>query len=162
MAGRRCLAALVTLALAACTALPAGLQAGQTAALEWVDLKVNSVTVRAELANTPLARQTGLMHRARLGRNEGMLFVFDRQERQCMWMKNTLIDLDVAFADPEGQIVNVATMKAGSTSIHCSAEPALFALEMEAGWFDKHGAGPGSRLTLPQRIQKIRNQPRIE
>ncbi|HEX4919084.1 MAG TPA: DUF192 domain-containing protein [Limnobacter sp.] len=114
-----------------------------------IALKVGAVTVRAEVADTPLSRQRGLMHRGSLGENHGMLFVFDRAETQCMWMKNTLIDLDVAFADRKGTIINVATMKAGSSNIHCSAEPALLALEMNAGWFAKQAAGPGTLIELP-------------
>ncbi|HEX4844459.1 MAG TPA: DUF192 domain-containing protein [Limnobacter sp.] len=120
-----------------------------TAPTHTIALKVGAAAVSAEVADTPLARQRGLMHRAHLEENHGMLFVFDRPEIQCMWMKNTLIDLDVAFADRKGKIINVATMKAGTSHVHCSAEPALLALEMNAGWFAKRAAGPGTPIELP-------------
>lgn len=67
-----------------------------------------------------------------------------------MWMKNTLIDLDVAFADAEGTILNIEHMKAGTTNVHCSAGHAKLALEMNQGWFSKLGIEAGERLRIPQ------------
>ncbi len=107
---------------------------------------IRGVEIQAEVANTPATRQTGLMHRRSLEKNHGMLFVFEGPHIQCMWMKNTLIDLDVAFIDESLNIVNIETMRAGTTQIHCSTQPVALALEMNAGWFARNGAGPGTRV----------------
>jgi hypothetical protein len=86
------------------------------------------------------------MFRKYLGPNEGMLFVFPSPEVQCMWMKNTLIPLSVAFMDTKGKIVTIAEMQPQTETSHCAAAPAKFALEMSAGWFAAKGLKPGATL----------------
>lgn len=109
---------------------------------------VEGIPIQIEMADTPLERQKGLMFRAELPENQGMLFRFDKAETQCMWMKNTLIDLDVAFIDRNLRIINVEEMKAGTTEIHCSDKPATWALEMNGSWFAKNRIGVGGKLDL--------------
>src|SRR5262249_17509733 len=67
--------------------------------------------ITAELAADDPMRMRGLMFRESLAANHGMLFVFDSKSVQCMWMRNTLIPLSVAFLDDEGRIVNIEDMK---------------------------------------------------
>src|SRR3982074_3068000 len=64
-----------------------------------VTLNAGIYLVRAELANTYETRMQGLMFRKALGTNEGMIFVFPEDEKHCMWMRNTLVPLSVAFID---------------------------------------------------------------
>jgi uncharacterized membrane protein (UPF0127 family) len=85
----------------------------------------------------------GLMHRQSLPPNHGMLFVFDRAEKQCFWMKNTPLPLTIAFIADDGQIVNFADMQPFSETPHCSLRPVRFALEMEQGWFARRGVLAG-------------------
>lgn len=141
-------AALFTLlpGLAACASNQVELTTGN---LPRVEVLVNQHRVVAELANTNESRQTGLMNRAYMPTNSGMLFVFERSETQCMWMKNTLIDLDVAFADDSGRILNVEQMKAGTTDIHCSQGQAKLALEMNRNWFSERQLGQGDIIKMP-------------
>jgi hypothetical protein len=75
-----------------------------------------------------------------------MLFVFTEPQRHCMWMKNTLLPLSVAFLDDEGRIVNVEDMKPQTEDNHCAAKPARFALEMNQGWFRQKGLGAGVKI----------------
>ena len=75
-----------------------------------------------------------------------MLFVFDAKTVQCMWMRNTLIPLSVAFIEDDGSIVNIEDMQPKNESSHCATRPVRFALEMEQGWFAKRGIKPGARL----------------
>jgi len=103
--------------------------------------------IRAEVANTFDTRAQGLMFRKYLGPNEGMLFVFPQVEAHCMWMKNTLIPLAVAFMDVQGKIVSISEMQPQTETTHCAAVPAKYALEMTAGWFSAKGLKPG--VTLP-------------
>lgn len=112
-------------------------------------MTVAGQNLMVELAADDQSRQIGLMNRAQMGELEGMLFVFDHKQIHCMWMKNTLIDLDVAFMDEHGRVVSTSTMKAGTTELHCSAQPALYALELNAGWLKKHGVSRGQLLSIP-------------
>jgi uncharacterized membrane protein (UPF0127 family) len=86
------------------------------------------------------------MHRQAMPGHRGMLFVFDADARHCMWMKNTLLPLSVAFLDAEGRIVNIEEMKPQTEDNHCAAKPVHFALEMNAGWFGSRGIKPGMQL----------------
>ncbi len=107
--------------------------------------------IQAELADNYASRMEGLMHRTSMGQNNGMLFVFDEAQVHCMWMKNTLIPLSVAFLDERGTILNVAHMEPQSERTHCAARPARYALEMNRGWFDSRGIKAGTAIRgIPQ------------
>lgn len=117
-----------------------------SAQLPTMQLAAGIHVIRAEVVSTYDARAQGLMFRKHLGPNQGMLFVFPQVEAHCMWMKNTLIPLSVAFADEKGRIVSISEMKPQTETTHCAAEPARFALEMSGGWFAAKGIKAGSYL----------------
>lgn len=102
--------------------------------------------IEAEIAHTPQTRQTGLMFRQRLPAQRGMLFVFTEKAIHCMWMKNTLLPLSVAFLEDDGTVINIEDMQPQTENNHCAAAPARFALEMNQGWFAQRGVEPGSRI----------------
>ena len=102
--------------------------------------------IRAEVVSDMATRAQGLMHRKSLPQNAGMLFIFDERAVHCMWMKNTLIPLSVAFIDERGTIVNIADMEPHSEASHCAAQPVRYALEVNRGWFAAKGLKPGIRL----------------
>ena len=102
--------------------------------------------IQAEVVSDPGSRARGLMHRKTLGNNAGMLFIFDEASIHCMWMKNTLIPLSVAFIDDKGIIVNIEDMEPHSEASHCASRPVRYALEMNRGWFAARGIKPGTRL----------------
>ena len=102
--------------------------------------------IRAEVADNFVTRMQGLMHRTSMGTNEGMLFIFDEPGIQCMWMKNTLIPLSVAYIADDGSIVNIEDMKPQTEDSHCTKKPVRFALEMNQGWFASKGLRPGAKL----------------
>jgi len=116
------------------------------AQLPTIELNAGIHLIRAEVASTFETRAQGLMFRKYLGPNEGMLFVFPQAEAHCMWMKNTLISLSVAFVDAQGKIVTIAEMKPQTENSHCAAAPARFALEMSGGWFAGKGIKAGATL----------------
>jgi len=103
--------------------------------------------IKAEVAQTPQEHEIGLMYRTSMGSNEGMIFVFERPGQQCFWMKNTLIPLAVAFIADDGTVVNVDEMKPQTLNPHCSTKQVRFVLEMNTGWFAKHGVKEGSKLS---------------
>jgi uncharacterized protein len=111
-----------------------------------VQLTAGMYRITAEMANTPDTRQIGLMHRDSLAENRGMVFVFDFDATHCMWMRNTLIPLSVAFLDAEGVILNIEDMAPQTEANHCAARPARYALEMNQGWFAQRGLNAGDRI----------------
>jgi uncharacterized membrane protein (UPF0127 family) len=118
-----------------------------------VQLSAGMHLIRAEVAADFATRARGLMHRKSLAQNAGMVFRFDQPGIHCMWMKNTYIPLSVAFLDEKGTILNIADMQPHSEQSHCSAQPALYALEMTRGWFAERGIKPGSRLAGLEKIR---------
>jgi uncharacterized membrane protein (UPF0127 family) len=111
-----------------------------------MELSIGPYRVETEIANSEESRQLGLMHRKKMAQNHGMLFVFNQPEQYCMWMKNTLIPLAVAFIDQDGIIVDIEEMRPQTEDIHCSSKAVKFALEMNSGWFKNRGIEPGSRI----------------
>jgi uncharacterized membrane protein (UPF0127 family) len=114
--------------------------------LPTVELSAGIHLIHAELANSDSARMRGLMFRKALAPNHGMLFLFDETATHCMWMRNTLLPLSVAFIDNDGTIVNIEEMKAQTDDTHCARHGVHYALEMDAGWFKAHGLGAGSMI----------------
>lgn len=125
---------------------PAWSQTAPQLHLPKVTLKAGMHLIHAQVASTPEQRATGLMFRAEMPANEGMLFVFEEPAGQCFWMKNTLLPLTAAFVADDGTIVNLADMKPRTLDSHCSAKPVRYVLEMHQGWFAKRGLQAGSRL----------------
>jgi hypothetical protein len=111
-----------------------------------VQLNAGMHLIRAEVAADYGTRMTGLMHRASMPSNAGMLFIFDEATTHCMWMKNTLLPLSVAFIDEKGAIINVEDMEPQTEDSHCASRPARYALEMNRGWFAARGIKPGSHI----------------
>lgn len=120
--------------------------AQQGASFSVTTLNIGINVIRAEVAATPQQREQGLMFREKLGQNEGMVFVFDQPQQVCMWMKNTLIPLSVAFIDEDGKIVNVEEMKPQTLDSHCAKKKVPFALEMPPGWFKQKNLKPGTKI----------------
>jgi uncharacterized membrane protein (UPF0127 family) len=89
--------------------------------------------------------------RQKLGPNQGMVFLFGSPAGVCMWMKNTLIPLSVAFLDGNHKIINIEDMQAQTLNSHCAQAPANYALEMNLGWFKQKNIKPGMTIEgLPQ------------
>lgn len=125
----------------------------QPSSLKWkvVELEfpgqTGLVSLRAELADTQAKRETGMMHRKSLPENSGMLFVFDPPVRVSFWMKNTRIPLSIAFIDSQGRILEIRPMKPYDESLIWSVSNAVaYALEVNEGWFDRHGVRLGARI----------------
>lgn len=144
-------ASAVLVALALTVALITATAQAQTAAqvpqkLRSIRLHAGMHQISAEVAQTPLERQIGLMGRPTMGANEGMLFIFDAPETQCFWMRNTLLPLTAAFLADDGSIVNLVDMQPQTETSHCSARPVRYVLEMNQGWFAKRGFTAGQKI----------------
>lgn len=110
--------------------------------------------LEVELAANPTQQAYGLMNRTKLPINSGMLFVFDQERILQFWMKNTLIDLDIAYIDRNKKIIDIQQMKAVTSILETnpptypSKSPAQFALEMNSGWFKKNKIKEGAQLSF--------------
>lgn len=109
------------------------------------------VKVRVEVADDPDSQAQGLMNRESLGKERGMLFVYDEEKELSFWMRNTLIPLSIAYIDSGGRIVDIQDMKPldDVPPSYVSAEPAQYALEVNKGFFDERGVEVGDEVELP-------------
>ena len=114
-----------------------------------VELNIGTNLIHAEVAANDADREQGLMYRKSLGPNAGMLFVFDDVAGHCFWMKNTLIPLSIAFIGDNGVITDIDEMAAETENNHCPTRAIRYALEMDKGWFTKHGIKPGMQVDRP-------------
>ena len=120
--------------------------------LPTIELKASIYRIQAELADTPKAREVGLMNRTSMPTNSGMLFVFEQKAGHCFWMNNTKIPLSIAFIADDGKIVNIEEMQAETTNNHCPKAAVRYALEMNKQWFSERVIVPGTVVTgLPKR-----------
>jgi uncharacterized membrane protein (UPF0127 family) len=108
-----------------------------------IPLYIKSIKIRVEVAKTPEERNHGLMGRNHLGKDEGMLFVFEKEDYHSFWMKDTQIPLSIAFIDKEGRIVSIQDMKPLTLESHTPPQIILYALEMKKGWFSANGIKVG-------------------
>ena len=109
--------------------------------------------ILVDLAENPQQHAYGLMNRAKMAEDDGMLFVFADEKTLEFWMKDTLIDLDIAYVGKNKKIVDIQTMKATSMMqtnfpTYPSKRPAQFAVEMNAGWFKKNKISIGAELKI--------------
>lgn len=110
--------------------------------------------LKVEVAETQAQRNRGLMQRQHLAEDAGMLFLFDGPMPKGVgfYMFRTLIPLDVAFADDEGRIVAIRTMTPcpyedpRRCKVYRPGGVFVSALEVNAGFFERHGVEEGDRL----------------
>ena len=121
---------------------------GEGGVVRTTQIVVGGVEVTAEIADTPALRERGLMERDSLPENHGMLFVYPDEPDRSFWMRNTPLALDIAFLDRNGTIINIETMQPNDDTSTFSTRPAMYALEMAAGWFAEHGVEAGARVRL--------------
>lgn len=138
-------------ALAAAFFLTAAIPAPAQAQLPVLRIQVAGHALKVEVVTTPEQMYRGLMFREKLGKNDGMLFVYADPGYHSMWMKNTLIPLSVAFVDGEGRILNIADMEPQTLDSHAAAGPAHYAIETNRGWFAARKIKAGDKVTgLPK------------
>lgn len=105
------------------------------------------VAVSVEIADTSARREYGLMYRKHLDENAGMIFVFKAPQHLEFWMKNTVIPLDMIFADSAGKIVGIVRKAAPfSEAIDSVEADSQYVLEVNGGFCERHGVKPGDTL----------------
>jgi len=116
------------------------------------EITIGELSIAVEIANTLAQRTTGMMYRRKLGPDEGMLFIFERDENLRFFMKNTYVPLSIAFIRSDGIISNIADMEPHTLTPHHSRTPSRYALEMPQGWFMKRGFKAGTRVEIPPEL----------
>lgn len=119
----------------------------------FIDNGKNLIKMNIEIADDDNARMKGLMFREKLEENSGMLFVFDSENYQTFWMKNTLIPLDMIFIDKDFEIVDIKAAvpcREDPCALYKSSNPAKYVLEVNANFTIKNDIGIGDKITLNQ------------
>ena len=109
-----------------------------------ISLTAGINVIKAEVAAAPAQRERGLMLREKMAPNDGMVFVFEGPAEVCMWMKDTILPLSVAFIDGTGKIINIEDMQPQTLESHCAKKLVRYALEMNLGWFKQKNIKPGT------------------
>lgn len=144
--------ALVHAAVLALFALPGLARAEAACATDRLDLRWEGgrESFAVEVADDGDERAQGLMFRTALAPASGMLFVYNGPTHPKFWMKNTLIPLDMIFADATGTVTRVhADAVPGDLTPIDGGEGVQFVLEINAGLAGKLGLVPGAQLRHP-------------
>jgi uncharacterized membrane protein (UPF0127 family) len=137
---------LLPLTLLVC-ALPAFALTPPQATLPTIRLSIGSTTVKAEVADEPGERSSGLMGRKELADGEGMLFVFAEPQPLSFWMHDTLVPLSIAYINAQGVIREIHDMKPlDENTAQSMFRDLLYALEVPQGWFERNNILPGDRI----------------
>jgi hypothetical protein len=114
-----------------------------------VQLIAGEHQIQVYVARSDEERALGLMHRRDLPQDEGMLFMCDSRAVQKFWMKDTPLPLSIAFLEEDGTILKIADLEPHDLDGESSEHPVRFVLEVNQGWFEERGIGPGVRLAGP-------------
>lgn len=126
---------------------------------DYFAIKVGDQMVQMELAIGMAEMQHGLMGRRDLKPDQGMLFVYDKPQRQSFWMRDTPTALDVGFYDENGVLVEIYPMYPfDETPVKSRSETLKFALEMNLGWFAAHKVKPGAKLDMQALAAALRER----
>lgn len=110
-------------------------------------LSFGHAEVAVELAIDPATQAKGLMYRNSLPENQGMLFIFDRPKQMSFWMRNTSIPLDIGYFTANGVLREIYPLYPhDETSRRSIRSDLLFALEVNQGWYQRHGVKPGDKF----------------
>jgi hypothetical protein len=116
--------------------------------LTFVDSTGNPIIkIDIEIAENDYERQLGLMNRESMEEMQGMLFIFPEERFQSFWMMNTLFSLDILFINSQKEIVTIhKNTKPLSEQSYPSSEPAIYVLEVNAGFCERHNVKLGDKV----------------
>lgn len=109
---------------------------------------IGAETLFIEISDSIEERETGLMFREELESNHGMLFIFEYERKLLFWMKNTELPLSIAFINSKRIIVDIQDMEPMTTASYVSRFPAIYALEVNQGWFKENNVKIGDSISF--------------
>lgn len=111
---------------------------------------VGETSVQVEVADAEGARKRGLSGRDLLGENEGMLFVFGRDEAWGIWMKDMRFAIDIVWLSSESAVLSIAPDVSPETypKVFYPSTPARYVLELPAGFVAAHALAIGSKVVV--------------
>lgn len=123
------------------------------------DITVGGVALHVEVAESLAQHARGLMFRQTLRDDEGMLFVYRKDKPRRFWMKNTYIPLSIGLFNNKGELIEIRnmapdTMVPKGKTFHypiAHTAPARYVLEVNKGWFERHGVRLKSRLIIDKK-----------
>jgi uncharacterized membrane protein (UPF0127 family) len=126
--------------------------------LQAEQIEIGGKILNVEIADTYESRAKGLMGRKKLADGEGMLFVYETEQPLTFWMKDTLIPLSIAFFNRQKEAVRILNMDPPEDDHlirYKSSVPALYALEVPQGWFEKEGIQYGAKFSFLNSVNEI-------
>lgn len=128
--------------------------------LHTADIELGGKILTVEIADTEESRTQGLMNRYHLSQNKGMLFIFDEPQILTFWMKNTKIPLSIAFFDEKKKLINLIDMPPTSPYAitypsYQSKKKALYALEVNQGWFKENGIQSSMKFSFLDSLNSL-------
>ena len=140
--------AIVSKILLLCLLLPSVLLAETLQPLT-ISTKNGQITYQVSFARTEAEQALGLMHRKTLPGNQGMIFLGKRPRLWRMWMRNTLIPLDILFIGEGGIIKKIhRNARPMDETIISSGVPVIAVLELNAGQVNQHKIAIGDRIRV--------------
>lgn len=106
-------------------------------------LMIGETAVYVDIADNYDSRKRGLKYRREMSEDEGMIFIYPEPGIRSFWMKDTYIPLSLAYIDENGRIFQFVDMEPKDITTHPSDAPAQYVLEVNQGWFGKHGIKTG-------------------
>jgi uncharacterized membrane protein (UPF0127 family) len=104
-------------------------------------------SIDIEIASNDSSRTMGLMFRKSMDDTKGMLFIFPQSDMHSFWMKNTIMSLDILFVNEDKEIVKIhKNTKPYSTESLPSGKPAIYVVEVIAGFTEKYGVKEGDKI----------------
>jgi len=144
----------LTLAFSSCgqPANSAVTKSVQEAGIDTVfNIQQGSKLTYLKVAGTDLEKSRGLMGVKNLPADTGMVFMYEADQVMRFWMKDTPLDLDIAFVQADGVIAEIRTMKAeDTTEVASQSDHIRFCIEMPAGWYAQSQIKAGDRVNLIQ------------
>lgn len=123
-------------------------------ALRWTVVFTNErgvdIPLQVEVARTEEEKSRGLMLRESMGKNDGMIFVYQEPDFLSFWMRHTKLPLSIAFIDEKNRIIEIYDMEPFDERIISSVNKAKYAVEVNSGWFRKNLIFHGNKMRIVQ------------
>ena len=116
-------------------------------------ISIESLFSKIEVVSNSHERKLGLMYRENLPYDNAMFFIWEYKKKQCMWMRNTYIPLNVAYLDSSGKILEIYDMVPLSDESVCSKKRVRYALEVNLNWFEDNNILVGDVLDISNLVK---------